>query len=126
MTRINVVPVTELHYKHLIAEYRELPRVFALVRKACAKGLSTTELGIPKEYVLGKGHVLFFYDKCMFLYKRQQQLVSEMLHRGYNPTFLPTEDLIADLPVRWLGDYTPTDKAIQINRVRIQERMPTV
>lgn len=27
MTRINVIPVSELSDQHLIAEYRELPRV---------------------------------------------------------------------------------------------------
>ena len=31
MTRINCVPVTELHDRHLVAEYRELPRCFALM-----------------------------------------------------------------------------------------------
>lgn len=30
MTRINCVPVRELGGKHLVAEYRELPRVYAL------------------------------------------------------------------------------------------------
>ena len=34
MTRINVVDVTTLHQRHLVAEYRELPRVFALAHKA--------------------------------------------------------------------------------------------
>lgn len=30
MTRINRIPVEELSRQHLVAEYRELPRVFAL------------------------------------------------------------------------------------------------
>jgi len=33
MTRINCIPVTELHNKHLVAEYRELPRIFKLARR---------------------------------------------------------------------------------------------
>lgn len=33
MTRINVVPVTELTDKHLLAEYRELPRIFGASKK---------------------------------------------------------------------------------------------
>lgn len=33
MTRVNVIPVEELHDKHLIAEYREIPRIVNLVRK---------------------------------------------------------------------------------------------
>jgi len=33
MTRINVIPVEELTTKHLVAEYRENPRAFALARR---------------------------------------------------------------------------------------------
>ena len=34
MTRINVVPVQELQREHLVAEYKEIVRVFALARAA--------------------------------------------------------------------------------------------
>jgi len=34
MTRINLVDPSTLHSKHLLAEYRELPRVFGLVQQA--------------------------------------------------------------------------------------------
>lgn len=33
MTRINVVPVSELVDKHLVAEYRELPRIYKAAQK---------------------------------------------------------------------------------------------
>ncbi|MBP7000765.1 pyrimidine dimer DNA glycosylase/endonuclease V [Amaricoccus sp.] len=39
MTRINVVPPEELSRAHLVAEYRELPRVFGMVRAMIARGL---------------------------------------------------------------------------------------
>lgn len=32
MTRINLLPASELTDQHLIAEYRELPRIFTIVR----------------------------------------------------------------------------------------------
>lgn len=54
MTRINCVPVEELTDKHLLAEYRELPRIFNLARAV---------EDAPTEYVLGTGHMKFFYDK---------------------------------------------------------------
>jgi hypothetical protein len=38
MTRINCIPVEEPSAPHLVAEYRALPRVFALARKAAARG----------------------------------------------------------------------------------------
>lgn len=38
MTRINVIEPSRLSDQHLGAEYRELPRVFGLVRDAIARG----------------------------------------------------------------------------------------
>ncbi|MGP2427932.1 pyrimidine dimer DNA glycosylase/endonuclease V, partial [Escherichia coli] len=38
MTRINLTLVSELADQHLMAEYRELPRVFGAVRKHVANG----------------------------------------------------------------------------------------
>ena len=73
MTRINLVPPSELHDKHLLAEYRELPRVFKLARPCD---------DIPEKYCLGTGHVKFFYNKLEFLYKRQCQLCEEMKRQG--------------------------------------------
>ena len=68
MTRINVVPPAELCNKHLLAEYRELPRVF---------GLAKPVDDAPSAYVLGKGHVRFFYDKLGYLAKRQRQIIDD-------------------------------------------------
>lgn len=117
MTRINCVPVQELHQKHLVAEYRELPRVFALAR--------STYLA-PPEYRLGAGHVLFFYDKLGYLQRRQWELYDEMIARGYSPTFNP--ESLADewYPKKahlW-NNWTPTPEAIAINRERLLERIP--
>lgn len=49
MTRINLIPPSELHYKHLVAEYRELPRVFGLVRRAQANGWSIRNIKLPPQ-----------------------------------------------------------------------------
>ena len=38
MTRINLTLVSELADQHLMAEYRELPRVFGAVRKHVQNG----------------------------------------------------------------------------------------
>ena len=116
MTRINVVPVTELTDKHLVAEYRELPRVFALARRA-------TEA--PSSYVLGTGHVKFFYNKLYWCFMRQQELVKEMLQRGFAPSFDPQDlfDTWYDKKCDLWNDYTPTPEALEINRQRIKERL---
>lgn len=56
MTRINCVPVEELHQKHLVAEYRELPCVFKLAEAAAKRG----GVVAPDEYTLGAGHVKYW------------------------------------------------------------------
>ena len=113
MTRINVVPVEELCHKHLLAEYRELPRVFALARPC---------IDAPKVYVLGIGHVKFFYNKLLFLVNRQHQIYNECINRGFILTYKPYELNNTLFPTELYNDYTPTQDAINLNRARIEER----
>lgn len=122
MTRINVIPVSELTSKHLIAEYRELPRIFTLSKNYQKRGLLPTSL--PQEYTLGKGHVKFFYDKLAWLVNRQVQLINEMKSRGYNPQFTNPEQLIDETinPI-WLKHWVVTDKALYLNQQRITDRL---
>lgn len=122
MTRINLVPPTELSRQHLVAEYRELPRIFGLVRAAQAKGKTPSTISQPNSYVLGTGHMLFFYDKLWFLTVRQQSLIDEMKQRGYKPQHTDALELGDGLHNHWFNDYTPTPEAIALNRARIKER----
>jgi len=117
MTRINCVPPEELSRQHLVAEYRELPRVFALAEKACNAG---RKLKAPERYTLGTGHVLFFYRRLLWCRKRFLALREEMLRRGYQPTYNDTPDVA--LPTDWWQDWEPDVTALEINRQRIAER----
>ncbi|WP_323012649.1 pyrimidine dimer DNA glycosylase/endonuclease V [Castellaniella sp.] len=119
MTRINCVPVEELSGPHLIAEYRELPRVFALAEKAAHRG----NISQPPTYTLGKGHLLFFYTRLGYLAQRHAELIAEMRKRGYKPTFsgVRREDF-PDAPDAFWCDWTPTGEAMALNRARIKER----
>lgn len=119
MTRINCIPVEELSRQHLVAEYRELPRVFALAKKAAERGA----LRGPADYTLGKGHLLFFYTRLEYLARRHRQLVAEMKRRGYQPSFDGvSRQAHPDIPDVCWGDWTPDERAMQINRERIRER----
>ncbi len=121
MTRINCVPVEELSGPHLVAEYRELPRVFNLARKAFAR----QAIRPTQTYTLGQGHLLFFYTRLGYLAQRHAQLVQEMLRRGYKPAFTtPLAHAHADIPAVLWGDWTPDEPALAINRQRIAERNP--
>lgn len=111
MTRINVVPPSELLDQHLLAEYRELPRVFALAR---VLPVGTA----PSNYVLGSGHVKFFYDKTGFLSRRQEEIIQECLLRGW-----AIQHTRAPEPVPGLErDWVPDDRAVRLNLRRLRER----
>lgn len=126
MTRINCVPVTELSGKHLVAEYRELPRVFGLAQawyhRVCAAGHDGAYADVPDTYRLGKGHVLFFYTRLGYCYRRQRALFDEGVRRGYQLRFEPTQELIDWAPSWMMNDWTPTRSALRVNRQRIKER----
>ncbi len=122
MTRINLVPPAELSDKHLGAEYRELPRIFGLVRKAIQRGEKPTDARNPKDYVLGTGHVRFFYPRLGFLYVRHLQLIEECKRRGRHVSFDNPTELLVGIPPEWHGVYRPTAEALAINRQRIKER----
>ena len=116
MTRINCIPVTELHDKHLLAEYRELPRVFRLARP-CPEA--------PKQYVLGAGHVKFFYNKLGWLLTRQHEIVKEMIRRGFKPLHDPNDlqDFHTPANDKCWGTWWPTEDAMALNRERINQRL---
>lgn len=122
MTRINCVDPSTLHTKHLVAEYREIPRIFNLVRK---HHLSKNKLIAPSVYTLGTGHVKFFYDKLGYIVERYSALIAEMLKRGYNPSFTNTlRSDFSDIPAKYWNNWTPDIEAIRINVIRIADRMP--
>lgn len=119
MTRINCVPVQELSGPHLVAEYRELPRVFALAQKAAQRG----DVRQPPAYTLGKGHLLFFYTRLGYLARRHVELVHEMKRRGYKPTYQGVQRTdFPCIPDEYWNEWRPTAQALQMNRARIEER----
>lgn len=122
MTRINVIPVQELHNKHLLGEYKEITRVYAITRKN-QRDILGGHKAIPSAYTLGTGHVLHFCNKLQYITERYQQLIQEMLDRGYKPNPINIKDLLDGIDPKMYNQYVPTDEAIKINRQRINERL---
>lgn len=121
MTRINVVPPSELTDQHLMAEYRELPMVMGSLRRSLK---SKKGLPIPKaEYTLNGGHVTFFYNKGQYLHKRYQLLIEELLERGYKLDPERKADFQVFIENKLYNDWVPNEKAAIINRERIAERI---
>ncbi|AMM44082.1 endonuclease V N-glycosylase UV repair enzyme [Pectobacterium phage vB_PcaM_CBB] len=122
MTRINLVPVQELADQHLMAEYRELPRVFGAVQKHIDAGKKIKDFKINQTYILGTGHVTFFYDKLLFLSLRHEQIVLECLKRGIKISNIDKYD-VSSFPSVWCNDYIPTEAEISISRTRLIEKL---
>ena len=120
MTRINVVPVTELCDQHLFAEFRELSRI----PNTLVSGKISPD-SAPLEYTLGKGHVKWAANHLAWLYNRYLVLFDECRERGYSVTWKWNSQASEMFPDLW-NDYTPTQEALNLNRGRIQERMPVV
>ena len=113
MTRINLIPPEFLTSKHLVAEYRELPR---LAKFAASKPAGYIP---PESYRLGTGHMNFFVDKGKWLANRHKELVTEMKNRGYTVNFPDYPDVH---PKSLMNDWKPNAYEIAINLSRLEER----
>src|SRR6266403_974195 len=110
MTRINVgIAVSKLTDQHLLAEHREITRI-----PNVNKGKSITNT-IPKHFKLGKGHVMFFYDKIGYLYNRYIELYKECLNRGFNIDSKESTFNGHNLTINWEADIDC--RAILIERI---------
>lgn len=88
------------------------------IPNAVLKGRYSLE-NIPERYVLGPGHVRFFYNKLAFLAARYKVLHDEADARGFSVDWRFPEDLPSSL----YNDYVPTSDEIAVNRSRIEDRL---
>jgi len=117
MTRINCgIPPYKLTDKHLLAEHREIKRI----PNCISKGRYSMK-GQPNQFVLGTGHVKFFYDKLGYLLVRYNQLYEECVFRGFN--IKQYNDAWDDIPNDFMGNYEPTKSDINLIQSRIDERL---
>ena len=115
MTRINLIPPSGLTDAHLMAEYRELPRVFQLARTSLEKG----DISGPSRYTMGTGHVRFFYSKTDFLSTRHGEIIQELLKRGYDIQHRTPPDPVEGCTSGW----TPDAADLEVNLQRLRERL---
>lgn len=120
MTRINLIDVEKLTDQHLLSEYRELPRVFWLVKIRIQKWKNI--IVSQQTYTLWKWHVIFFFDKLLFLKKRLTKIINECKKRWFNISFQNEIDL-SKFPDELTKDYFPNIDEIEISRKRIQEKI---
>lgn len=117
MTRINsAIPVKNLTDEHLLAEHREIKRLPWCLENAIKSGSINH---IPEKFTLGKGHVLFFFDKMRFTLVRYHQIYNELKARGFNIHYYGNN---------WRNtvngkEYEPTDECKRLLIERITERI---
>jgi len=111
------VPPSVLTDQHLIAEYREL-----LIPLGQLKSLGfKSKASAPSKLKLGTGHVTFWRDKQLYLARRHNGLVQEMLIRGFKPN-LTFWDL-KDVPGELKNDWVPSIEDTILLRDRIAEKI---
>lgn len=120
MTRINCVPPSELVREHLIAEYRELPRVYSLAKAALQRGEGPEDFS--DQYHLGTGHVRFFYARLGFVMRRHRALIAEMQERDCNARWKEVPDCF-EFPLSWRREWHPSNRDMALNRARINQRL---
>jgi deoxyribonuclease (pyrimidine dimer) len=137
MTRINIIHPSHLSDKHLLAEYRELPRtVDLLVRYYYRKLVLNKQVTkIPENYTMGTGHVTFFYNKYYYLANRFDKIVKECINRGFKIQYLELKSIrqavyccekdIAKFYLDILNEqiiWTPDNVDNKVNFIRLLER----
>ena len=120
MTRINTGKnVLNLTNQHCFAEYREITRIPSTLLKTNYKIPK-----IPSQFTLGTGHMTFFYDKVLYLYKRYEKLLKSCQERGYklNPAIIKRNRLNFELvrqkfPHLWTDYDDSNDGKFLENRI---------
>lgn len=114
MVRVNLIAPKYLADQHLVAEYDEILMLLGYVRKYPAIK------DIPEKYTLGKGHIKFFKDKLLYLKKRHDRLIEEMLKRKFAANkkidLSPFQEGSAN-------DWKPDERAVSVIKKRIIEKL---
>ena len=110
MTRINCVDVELLTDQHLFIEFREITRVRSLARPLKDYG----------NYVMGTGHVKFFYNKAKYLHNRLIELQTEMDKRGI---WVYTRKEYGEHAPGLNEDWTPDRNAKLTNSIRLSGKV---
>jgi deoxyribonuclease (pyrimidine dimer) len=120
MTRINTCIPKALTDQHLLGEYNEIRRPVNLAVRRYEKYGKDAFKNLPKEYQLGGGHVLFFYDKLQYLHKRFDAICDEMRARGFSVNTGFDRHRIPDY---LYNDWEPTHEAKIILKNRLKEKI---
>lgn len=112
MVRVNLVNPRFLADQHLIAEYNEILMLVGYIKKFP----KINEKDIPEKYCLGKGHMLFFKDKVLYLKKRHELIKEEMKKRGFKSS---KKIRLNNIRKNLLNDWKPKKDDYEIIKKRL-------
>ena len=124
--RCNLIEPRVLTDQHLNAERRELRMIPPLLEKRVAKyGVNSIHLldNSPINFTLNKGHMLFWLDKFRYLHERYNDLVNEMLTRGFKPDLTIKFEAQLSKDCGLYAPYTPDFNAFSLIEERLRERI---
>lgn len=101
--------------------------MFTLVIERHKAGKKPADYKIPPCYVYGKGHVTFFFDKCMWACRRYTELIDELHERGFNLNVRQYTSIIRITKrelrcTPWWNDWQPTAQDYYLNFARLARR----
>ncbi len=76
---------------------------------------------LPEFYVLGTGHVKFFYDKLQYIKNRHDSLKVEGKRRGFNLDLITIN--LDGIPELFKKDFVPKTKDVILNLKRIEDKI---
>ena len=104
-----------------MAEYREIFMIGSLLQISL-KSKNWDPTRIPKKFTLEEGHIMFFYDKGKYLYKRYALMRKELKKRNFK-----IDDTrlfkVTQFPTEYWNDWEPTKEDQSIVLKRIEERI---
>lgn len=106
---------------HVRKERLEIIRIPNTIKKRLEEGKPINLKNLPEDFVLGTGHVRFFYNKLAYLHKRYLELTAEAIRRKTDVT--DYEDSFKGLPPELYNDWEETPIARQLCQERITERL---
>ncbi|MGY4884095.1 MAG: pyrimidine dimer DNA glycosylase/endonuclease V [Nanobdellota archaeon] len=116
MVRINIINPKFLADQHLIAEYDETLMLLGYVKRYPKLELEK----IPKNYKLGKGHILFFKNKLKYLKKRFEIIKKEMKKREFSTNM----DIdLSKFDKKLINDWEPKSSDKEIIKKRLIEKI---
>lgn len=121
MTRINAdLYPRMLTDQHLVAERTEINFAISSARRSYFSKLG---LRTSTAYTLGAGHVTFFHDKLLYLWRRWEALSEEMRVRNMNPKQEFPWEKCEMLPSLMWNDYQASAADQALLKARIRERI---